>query len=140
MNQGASTTAKITLTALGVIHLAVAIWHGQAHTELGVALSPAQNLFVYVVVVLAPLVAIGLLWTRYTQVGVWLFLIALSASFLFGVYYHFVFVSPDNIHHLPPGSDAAHARFVDSAAILAVVELVSALAAAFVIRAQRKSA
>src|SRR5215813_8467948 len=98
MNPGASTTAKLALTALGAIHLAVAIWHGAAHAELGVALSPAQNLFVYVVVVFAPLVAVGLLWTRYVRLAVWLFLIAMAASLLFGVYYHYVFVSPDNIH------------------------------------------
>jgi len=126
-------TAKIALTALAAVHLVVAMWHGAAHAELGVALSPAQNLFVYVVVVFAPLVAVGLLWTRHVRLAVWLFLIAMAASLLFGVYYHYVFVSPDNIHHLPPGSEAAHARFERSAAILALVEFASTLAAAWVL-------
>jgi hypothetical protein len=125
--------ARIALTVFGAIHLVVAIWHGATHTELAVALSPAQNLFVYVVVVLAPLVAVGLLWTRYVRLALWLFLTALCASLFFGIYYHYVFVSPDNIHHLPPGSAATHARFALSAAILALIELVSALCAAFVL-------
>ena len=131
MNQGIPPNAKIALTVLGAVHLVVAIWHGNMHAELAVALSPAQNLFVYAVVVLAPLVAVGLLWTRYLQLGLWLFLTASSASLLFGAYYHYMFVSPDNIHHLPAGSAAAHAGFVLSAAILALIELVAALGAAF---------
>ena len=133
MTQGAPIVARLALTVLGAVHLVVAIWHGAAHTELAVALSPGQNLFVYGVIVLAPLVAVGLLWTRYARLGLWLFLTALCASLLFGAYYHYVFVSPDNVHHLPAGSAAAHARFALSAAILALVELASALCAAFVL-------
>ena len=125
--------AKIALSVLGAVHLVVAIWHGQAHAELAVALSPAQNVFVYTVVVLAPLVAVGLLWTRYVRLALWLFLITLCASLVFGIYYHYVFVSPDNIHHLPSGSAAAHGRFALSAAILALVELASTLCAAFIL-------
>lgn len=125
--------ARITLTVLGAVHLVVALWHGETHAELAVALSPAQNFFVWVVIVLAPLVAVGLLWTRHARVALWLFLIAMCASLLFGGYYHYVFVSSDNIHHLPPGSAAAHTSFAFSAALLALVELASALCAAFML-------
>ena len=125
--------SRIALTALGVVHLFVAISHGAAHTELAVALSPAQNFFVYVVIVLAPLVAVGLLWTRYVRVALWLFLTAFCASLLFGTYYHYVFVSPDNIQHLPAGSAAAHSRFALTAALLALIELAAALCAAFIL-------
>jgi len=125
--------ARIVLTVLGIAHLLVAIWHGDAHTGLAVALSPAQNWFVYTVIVFAPLVAVGLLWTRHVRFALWLFVTAMGGSLLFGTYYHYVFVSPDNIHHLPPGTPAAHARFTLSAAILAVSELVSALCGAFVL-------
>jgi len=131
-NQRGLTAARIVLTVFGAIHLAVVIWHGAMHRELAVALSSAQSLFVYVVIVLAPLVAVGLLWTRYIQLALWLFLTAMCASLVFGAYYHYVFVSPDNIHNLPPGSAGAHARFVNSAAILALIQLESALCAAFV--------
>jgi len=62
------------------------------------------------------------------------FLPALCASLFFGVYYHYLFVSPDNIHHLPRGSAVTHARFVLSAAMLALIELASALCAALVLR------
>lgn len=128
------TTARIALTALGAVHLVAAVAHGAAHADLAVALSPAQNLFVYAVVVVAPLVAVGLLWTRYVRPALWLFLTAMCASFLFGAYYHYVFVSLDNVEHLPAGSAAAHARFALTAAILALIELASALCAAFALR------
>ena len=133
MNQRGLTAARITVTVFGAIHLVVVIWHGAAHKELAVSLSPAQNLFVYVVIVLAPLVAVGLLWTRYVELALWLFLVAMCASLVFGAYYHYVFVSADNVHYLPPGGAAAHARFVISAAALALNQFLSALCAAFVL-------
>src|SRR5512144_1881504 len=101
MNQSGPAMAKIALTALGAVHLVVAIWHGAAHTELAVTLSPGQNFFVFAVIVLAPLVAVGLLWTRYVGLALWLFLAAMCAALLFGAYYHYVFISPDHVHHLP---------------------------------------
>jgi hypothetical protein len=52
-------------------------------------------------------------------------------SFLFGVYYHFVLVSPDNISHLPPGTSQSHSHFVTSAGVIALIELTSALYGAF---------
>ena len=128
----------MALTALATIHLAVATWHGAAHTELAVGLSPAQTVFVYAVIVFAPLVAVGLVWTRHVTPALCLFLAALCGSLLFGVYYHYVFVSPDNIHHLPAGSAAAHGRFASSAALLALIELAAALYAAFALGRQSR--
>lgn len=125
---------RSTLTTLGAIHLLVGLWHGAAHAELAVALSAAQNLFVYVVVVLAPLVAVILLWTRHAKFALWLFLAAMLASLLFGVCYHYLVISPDNVRHLPEGSAVAHARFTLSAAALALVEGGSVVAAAFFLR------
>jgi hypothetical protein len=125
---------RIALTALGAVHLVAAVFHGSAHTELAVVLSPAQNLFVYAVIVCAPLVAVGLLWTRHVRLAIWLFLAAMGASLLFGTYYHYVVISPDHIHHLPAGSAAAHTRFAVSAALLALIELASTLCAAFALK------
>jgi hypothetical protein len=125
---------RIALTALGVIHLLLGIWHGSAHARLAVALSPAQNLFVYVVILLAPLVAVILLWTRYAKFALGLFLAAMSASLVFGLLYHYLLVTPDNIHHLAGGGAASRARFTMSAAVLALVEVGSAVAAAYLLR------
>lgn len=120
-------SSKGALTFLAAIHLSVAVWHGGAHTALSVGLTPFQNLFVVGVILIAPLLATLLLWTRFEEFALWLYVIAMSASLLFGVYYHYIAVSPDNIHYLPPASDSARHRFTYSAAAVAVTEAVAAV-------------
>ena len=122
---------KILIAGLVTIHLAASLWHGSAHTQLAIALSPDKNAFVYVVILIAPIVAVGLVWTRHTSIGLWVFLLSMLGALLFGVYHHYVLVSPDNIAHLPGGSQQSHAQFIASAAVIALLELVSALVAAF---------
>jgi hypothetical protein len=133
MNEDVRRRTRIALTVLGAGHLIVAIWHGSAHTALGVQLSAAQNRFVYVVIVLAPVVAVVLSWTSRVRAALLLFLVAMCGSLVFGACYHYVFVSPDNVHHLPAGSAGAQGRFALSAAVLALSELASALFAACVL-------
>lgn len=130
-------TTNIATTVLVAIHLVATLWHGSAHTELAVNLSPAQNAFVYLVILLAPLVAAGLVWTRYFSVGLWVFFLSMLGAFLFGAYHHYVLISPDNIGHLPPGSPQAHSQFITSAATIALIELASALYGAFCLGAHR---
>jgi hypothetical protein len=60
---------KIAIAVLVGIHLAVAVWHGNAHTALAIALPPEKNAFVFLVILIAPLVAASLAWTRYVVVG-----------------------------------------------------------------------
>jgi hypothetical protein len=122
---------KILITGLVTIHLAASLWHGSAHTQLAIALPPDKNAFVYVVILIAPLVAAGLVWTRYSSIGLWVFFLSMLGAFLFGAYHHYVLVSPDNIAHLPGGSPESHSRFITSAAVIALLELASALVGAF---------
>ena len=123
--------AKIALTGLVAIHLAVTLWHGSAHTQLGILLPPEKNAFVYIVILIAPIVAASLLWTRYLLAGVWAFFLSMVGALLFGAYHHYVLVSPDNVGHLPPGTAEAHSHFITSAAAIALLELASALYGAF---------
>jgi hypothetical protein len=123
--------ANIVITVLVAIHLAVNLWHGNAHTELGIALPPGKNVFVIVVILIAPLIAAALLWTRYVLVGLWMFFLSMLGALLFGAYHHYILVSPDNIGHLPHGSVDAHSTFIASAGALALLELASALYGAF---------
>lgn len=124
---------RVALSVLAAVHLIVTIWHGELRRELAVALSPGQSFLVYVLFIVAPLFTVGLLWTRHLRPALWLFLTALGASLIFSIYYRYVFISPDNIHRLPAGIGAAHARFAVSAAIRALIDLASALGAAFVL-------
>jgi hypothetical protein len=125
---------RMVITSLVVIHLAATLWHGDAHTKLAVGLSPAKNLFVYIVILTAPIVAAGLVWTRYVSAGLWLFVLSMLGALLFGAYHHYVMVSPDNIAHLPVGNAEAHSQFISSAATIALLELASVLFGAYCLR------
>ena len=122
---------RITISVLVAIHLAVSLWHGNAHTELAIALPPLKNAFVILVILIAPVVAASLVWTRYVSVGMWMFFLSMLGALLFGAYHHYILVSPDNIGHLPHGSADDHSTFIASAAALALLELTSALYGAF---------
>jgi len=122
---------KIAITGLVAIHLAASLWHGSAHTQLAIDLPPEKTLFVYVVILIAPIVAATLVWTRYLSMGLFVFFFSMLGALLFGVYHHYVLVSPDNVNHLPGVSPGSHSQFVTSACIIALLELASALYAAF---------
>jgi hypothetical protein len=125
---------RIVITAAVIVHLVASVWHGSAHTHLGIELSTQQTLFIYLVIIIAPVIAGILVWTRYVSIGLWVFFIAMLGSFLFGVYHHDVLVSPDNISHLPPGTPQALSRFVISAGLIALIELAATLYGAFCLR------
>jgi hypothetical protein len=122
---------RIGITALVVVHLIATLWHGNAHSQLAIGLPPEKTAFVYAVILIAPIVAGVLVWTRYISIGLWVFFLSMVAALIFGAYHHYVMVSPDNIGHLPAGSPESHSQFISSAAVIALLELVSPLYAAF---------
>ena len=114
-------SARIVCVTAIALHLAVAYWHGVAHECLGIALNRFQRLFVDVVVVACPLLACAGLWTRLARLSLWLLIASMGSSFLFGVYFHFVAVSPDNVRFLPTGVSCSH-HFLLTAALIAFLE------------------
>lgn len=128
---GESYVTKLVITGLVVVHLAASIWHGGAHTSLAITLPAEKTLFVYIVILIAPIVAAALVWSRFFSIGLWVFFLSMLGSFLFGAYHHYLLVSPDNIGHLPAGSPEAHSQFVTSAAVIALLELAAALYGAY---------
>ena len=121
---------RLALTVLAAIHLTVVLWHGSTHSQLAVMLSRFQTLFVFGVIVAAPILATLLLWMRLDGFGLWLYAISMCASLIFGLYYHYIAVSPDNIHYLPAGADAA-GQFTISAAAVAITELIATVWSGF---------
>jgi len=122
---------RIGIAALAAIHLGATLWHGDAHTQLAIGLPREKTIFVFVVILIAPILAAGLVWTRYLSIALWVFVLSMLGALLFGAYHHYVLVSPDNIGHLPAGSIEAHSQFISSAAVIALLELASALFGAF---------
>jgi hypothetical protein len=110
-------------TAIIVARQVVAQLHGMAHDELGVGLSSWQWTYVYIVIAAAPIVALVLYWTRYAAAGALLLGVSMLAGMLFGVYYHFIAVSPDNVAHLPEGHGQHF--FIATAIALVPIELVA---------------
>src|SRR5574340_1040720 len=91
-------------TAIVLAHLAVNVVHGLAHAKLHIGLTRGQIDFIVAVILLGPIVAMILLWTQLRRAGAWLLLVSMAGSFVFGAYYHFVLISPDNVLHVPVGS------------------------------------
>ena len=118
---------KIAITTLVIIHLIAPLWHGDAHTTLEINLPDLKNLFVYIVILGGPIVGAALVWTRHSVLGAGLVAVSMVGALVFGVYHHYILVSPDNIAHLPTGPPGAATQFIDSAALIAVIELGSAL-------------
>ena len=128
---------KTVITGFVAIHFAAAAWHGGAHSQLAIALPPEKSAFVYIVILIAPIVAASLSWTRYAVLGIWLFFLSMLGALLFGAYHHYVLVSPDNIGYLPTGTVEAHSTFIASAAAIALLELAAALYGAFCLGSHR---
>ena len=112
----------VLLSAVAVLaHLVVSIVHGRAHERLAVGLSSWQNLYVLIVIVIAPLIAMVLIWTRLAHTGLLLLMISMAGSLIFGIAYHYVVISPDHVSHLPPGE--AQGLFRTTALLLVLTEL-----------------
>ena len=109
-------------TAVVLAHFAVVMFHGSAHTQLKVGLAPWQTAFVLIVIVIAPLLAAILIWTRFSRFGFGLLALAMGGALVFGVYFHYLTISPDHVSHLPPGD--AQGTFQLTALLLAMTEAI----------------
>lgn len=89
------------VTAIVVAHLLVNIVHGLAHRELRVGIDPPASIFVTVVVLFCPLVAMALVWTAKKRPGLILLSLSMFGSLVFGLYHHFLVVSPDHVRSQP---------------------------------------
>jgi hypothetical protein len=127
---------RIVCTVAVLAHFVVNVVHGRAHGELGVGLSEWQTIYVITVILMAPLIAIPWLWTRYARVGLLMLVISMAGSLIFGVIYHYVIVSPDHVSHLPPG--AAQGVFRQTALLLVLTELFGLVVGLLGLRSNRK--
>jgi cytochrome bd-type quinol oxidase subunit 2 len=109
-------------TAIVLAHFAVVMVHGSAHTQLKVGLASWQTAFVLIVIVVAPLLSAILIWTRFSRFGFWLLAVAMGGALVFGVYFHYLTISPDHVSHLPPGD--AQGAFRLTALLLAITEAI----------------
>jgi len=98
-----SRAAEYATAIVVAIHLLINVVHGVAHREQHVGLAPSGSVFVITVVLILPLVAIALVWAVQERLGLVLLSLSMLASLLFGMYHHFLIISPDHVHSQPAG-------------------------------------
>jgi len=126
----------VLLSTVAVLaHLVVSIVHGRAHEGLSVGLSNWQNIYVLTVILIAPLIAMLLTWTRLARSGLILLVISMAGSLIFGVAYHYVVISPDHVSHIPPGD--AQGLFRTTALLLVLTELFGVVVGLWALRESR---
>jgi hypothetical protein len=119
------------MAATVLAHLLVSMIHGAAHAWASVPMSPAANLFVFVVILAGPLIGLGISFRTRLYGGV-VVALTMAASLVFGVVNHFLIDSPDHISHIAtPWSRL----FVTTAVLLTITEL---LGLAFALRLVRQ--
>ena len=128
----------VLLSTVSVLaHLMVSIVHGRAHEHLAVGLSNWQKIYVLTVIVIAPLMAMLLIWTRLARPGLALLAISMAGSLIFGVAYHYVVISPDHVSHIPPGD--AQGLFRTTALLLVLTELFGVVVGLWGLRERRNA-
>lgn len=119
-----SLRLRILALALILVHLVVSTIHGFAHQAAMVMLTTFGNVYVIVVITLAPLVAAALLFTRGRKIGALVLALSMLGSFVFGFWYHFLSSTGDNVSQV---LGSWHSTFLWTAVALAIIELAGAL-------------
>lgn len=129
-NDSTRRSAWRWLTVVVVLHLAVSVVHGTAHSGAHVPLSRAANFFVFGVIVAGPLVGLIVAMAA-ARIGSWVIAITMAGALVFGCVNHFVLAGPDHVSQV---AEQWRPMFTMTAALLAAIE---ALAAALAIRITR---
>ena len=123
--------AGILIALLVLGHHIVAFLHGDTHNDLGITLSIIQQLVIFIVITVLPVIGVVLLWTPYQKIGLSSIIFGMVVGFVFGIYYHYLFESPDHISHLPNGPAQFQATFIWTAGALAIFEGICATVASY---------
>ena len=111
------------LTAVVLIHLAINIVHGRAHTGADVPLPLAGTLFVFIVILAGPIV--GLVLSRWRpRAGGWVVAACMAGALAFGLVNHFII---DGTDHVARVAAEWRSLFGVTAALLVIVEAVGVI-------------
>ena len=110
--------------AIVVAHVAVNVIHGLAHGAVEVWLPAWKNVVVLLMILIGPPVGLALAWRGHAAAGYGLLTLTMAGSLAFGVWHHFIAMSPDHVSQIPDG--AWGAAFIASSWALALSELAGA--------------
>lgn len=135
--KGRLDTSKATRLALAAIiaHVLVLSFHSAAHLILGVQASTLQNIFIFAVIIIAPPLSGVLLWKNLSKTGAALLAGSMAGSLIFGVYNHYVSLSPDHVSQVSQMSPASWSViFQITALFLALTEALGAIAGIWILK------
>jgi hypothetical protein len=107
------------MAAAVLVHLLISMVHGAAHNGAHILMSPAANLFVFVVILAGPLVGLALSW-RAERLGSLIVALTMAGSLVFGFVNHFLLESPDHVRYVEA---QWRLLFGTTAALLAITEM-----------------
>ena len=113
---------------LVAVHVCASSLHGWSHLHAGVPTTLVQNVFISVVIVAIPPFAAALIALRRWHLGYALLFSSMAGSLIFGIVFHFVVDTPDSVVNV---CGAGARMFLASAVLLALVELVGTVWAAY---------
>jgi hypothetical protein len=131
MNRPLPQPGRFAALGLILLHLVVSMLHGQAHQAAMVALNTFGYVYVLMVITLMPLASGVLLFTRLRRAGALLLALSMFGSFVFGLWYHFLSATSDNVVQV---HGPWHSTFLWTAVALAVIELAGTFVGLWVYR------
>lgn len=112
-------------------HIVVMLPHGAAHAGEAAWLPLFANIYVALVIWLAPLLALGLLRTGRLGSGALLLFSSMLGSLLFGIAYHYLIPGADNVTQVPAGP--WQLPFQITSALLVVTEGIGTIVGAWML-------
>jgi hypothetical protein len=112
------------LSAAVLIHLAISVVHGQAHTGAQVPLTAAASVFVYGVILAGPLLGLALVPWR-PRAGASIVALSMAGALIFGLINHFILDGSDHVAHV---AAAWRTQFGVTAALLVISEAAGVVA------------
>ncbi len=71
---------KLTASLFVMLHLLIALGHGQAHSQLHIEPTTWQRAFIALVIVIGPVLAMALLWMRLQKTSLVLLSVTMAGS------------------------------------------------------------
>jgi hypothetical protein len=87
------------LSAIVLVHFALNVAHGRAHDGAQVPLSTPAALFVYLVILAAPVAGLAI-WRWRPRAGGWIVAASMCGALVFGLINHFIIQGPDHVGHV----------------------------------------
>jgi magnesium-transporting ATPase (P-type) len=117
---------RYAILVVVLAHIITTGLHDIAHQQAGVSISDFQSAYVFLVTLAAPIAAaIIILFLNKPKIqrgGTWLLLVSMLGSLLFGLVYHILLPSSDNIFMVMQNSSLDSVVFTSTAILLVIVD------------------